>query len=280
MHPSKTILTVFAHPDDEVFGAGGVAAHYAEQGERVVIACVTRGEAGEISDPALATPETIGAVREGELRTAATALGVTDVRMLEFRDAGMAGTPENEDPRTLHRTPPEEATRRMVAVIRAVRPDVVITHDPTGGYGHPDHIATCQYVTAAFDAAGDAAQFPTAGEAWQPARLYYNVVPKSFFKDLREQMQRQGLDTAQWDTSAFEALGVTDEEVTHLIDVSAHFARKQAAFAAHRTQFGADSPIKQMPEALQREVFGREVFVQARPQLNGEFVQQHDLFSY
>lgn len=280
MHSSKTILTVFAHPDDEVFGAGGVAAHYADQGDRVVIACVTRGEAGEISDPALATRETIGVVREEELRTAATALGVTDVRMLEFRDAGMAGTPENEDLRTLHRTPPAEATHRMVALIRAVRPDVVITHDPTGGYGHPDHIATCQYVTAAFDAAGDAAQFPTAGEAWQPARLYYNVIPKSFFKDLREQMQRQGLDTAQWDTSAFEALGVTDEEVTHLIDVSAHFVRKQAAFAAHRTQFGADSPIKQMPETLQREVFGREVFVQARPQLNEGFVQQHDLFSY
>lgn len=278
MPVTQTVLGIFAHPDDEVFAAGGVIAQSVAHGGKVVLACVTRGEEGEISDPALATKENLAAVREQELRTAAAHLGVTDVRFLGFHDSGMAGTPQNEDARTLPRTDPTAATERFVALLRAVQPDIVITHDPTGGYGHPDHIAACHYTTLAFDAAGNAQRFPDAGAAWQPARLFYNVIPKSFFQQLRQQMIDQGVDTSQWDSAGFEERAVADEAITHLIDVRDYYAQKRAAFDAHHTQFGPDSPMRKLPEELQRETFGHEPFIQARPVPMAGFIQQADLW--
>jgi LmbE family N-acetylglucosaminyl deacetylase len=278
MPASQTLLGIFAHPDDEVFAAGGVIARSIAHGIKVVLACVTRGEEGEISDPALATKANLAAVREAELRTAAAHLGVTDVRFLGFHDSGMAGTPQNDDERTLPRTDPTAATERFVALLRAVQPDIVITHDPTGGYGHPDHIAACHYTTLAFDAAGNAQRFPDAGAAWQPAGLFYNVIPKSFFQQLRQQMIDQGLDTSQWDSAGFAQRAVADEAITHRIDVRAYFVQKRAAFDAHRTQFGPDSPMRKLPEESQRATFGYEPFIQARPTPAADFKQQHNLW--
>lgn len=280
MLSTKTLLGIFAHPDDEVFAAGGVIAQSIAQGIHVVLACVTRGEEGEISDPALATKANLAAVREQELRTAAAHLGVSDVRFLGFHDSGMAGTPQNEDERTLPRADPAVATERFVALLRTVRPDVVITHDPTGGYGHPDHIAACHYTTVAFDAAGDATQFASAGAAWQPARLFYNVIPLSFFQQMRQQMIDQGIDTTEWDTAGFAQRAVPDEAITHLIDVRAYYAQTQAAFDAHRTQFGPDNPLRKLTEEVQRQIFGHEPFVQARPAPEPESGQQNDLWRF
>lgn len=164
---NTSILAIFAHPDDELTN-GGTLARYASADVRVVLACATRGETGEISEAHLATRETLGAVRAEELRVAATTLGITDIRFLGYQDSGMTGTPENDDPRSLNRADPEEVVRRVVALIREVRPEVVITHDPTCGYGHPDHIALCRFVTAAFTAAGDDSYAPEVGVGWHP----------------------------------------------------------------------------------------------------------------
>ena len=272
----RTILAVFAHPDDEL-SAGGTLARYAASGANVTLVCVTRGEAGEISDPGLATPETLAEIRTQELLTAAKALGLSDVRFLGFRDSGMVGTPENADPRSFHQAEPAEARRRLVALIRSVKPDVVITHDVTGGYGHPDHLAAYRHVTAAFDAASDPRQFPGEGPPWRPSRLFYTAMLRSFFQKMRETLQAAGVDTSDFDRPEMQRLGYEDADVTTTIDVSDYTDAKQAGFSAHRTQFAADGPFSRLDAETQRAMFAYEHYILARP-VDTELVAADDLF--
>jgi LmbE family N-acetylglucosaminyl deacetylase len=152
--PAARLLVVTAHPDDEVLHFGGLTYLTARAGGQVTLVCATRGEVGEIADTALATTATLGAVRETELRAAAALLGVQDVRLLDYRDSGMAGTPENEHPRAFVRAAEIDVVPLLVRIIREQRPTVVATWAPDGGYGHPDHVAASRHATAAFDLAG------------------------------------------------------------------------------------------------------------------------------
>jgi len=275
---TRSLLAVYAHPDDEVFGAGGTLARYAGQGARVVLACATRGEVGEISDPSLATPDTLGEVRERELREAGKALGIADIRFLGYRDSGMAGAPENDDPRCYYRADPDTAVRQIVALMREIRPQVVITFEPFGGYGHPDHIAVSRYTTAAFDAAGDAARYPDLGSVWQPRRLFYSLIPNRFFRELRERMEQLGLDTSHIRRPDEIPGRPPDEVITTVMDVADFTAAKWAAANAHRTQFGPNSLFRQVPEAMIQQMIAQEYFIQARPNDGSEPVTG-DLFA-
>ena len=134
---SRCLLAVLAHPDDETFACGGTLAKYAAQGVRVALVCATRGEVGEISNPSLATPETLGQVREEELRAACRALGVEDLFILGYRDSGMDGTLDNRHPQALCQADLHEVAGRTVAIIRQLRPQVVLTFDPNGGLRSP-----------------------------------------------------------------------------------------------------------------------------------------------
>lgn len=275
----RTLLAIFAHPDDESFGVGGTLAQYAANGVRVVLACATRGEVGEISDPALATPETLGQVREAELRVACAARSVHELRFLGYRDSGMAGAPDNDDPRSYHRADPEAATRQLVGLIREIKPHVIVTFDPSGGYGHPDHIAVSRYTTVAFDVAGDPGKFPEAGPAWQPQRLFYNAFPRSVFLEMRGRMRALGLDTSEFDRFDAEQLGYRDEQITAVVNVSAQADAKWAALHCHRTQFGANNLFRRLPEAEIRAMMSREYFVQARPAPANGAREPSDLFA-
>ena len=133
----STLLAVFAHPDDESFGAGGMLALHARKGVHVALVCATRGEMGEIADESLATRETLGDVRMVELQKAADTLGVTELINLNYRDSGMAGTADNDHPRAFAGIPEDEVVSRLVGIIRRLKPQVVVTFDPNGGYGHP-----------------------------------------------------------------------------------------------------------------------------------------------
>jgi len=251
-----TILAIFAHPDDELL-SGGTLARYAASGARVVLACAT-GEVGEISEPHLATRETLGAVRAEELHNAVTALGFSELRFLGFRDSGMVGTSENNDPRSLHSFDPQAATERFTALLRDIQPDVVVTHDPTGGYGHPDHIAVYRYTTAAFDALSDG--------PLHASRLFYGVMARSFFEQMGEAMKAAGIDTQPFNNRPDGVpLGISDEEITTSIDVSAQQAAKFTAFEAHRTQFGPQNPMRKMPDELRATMFAKEYFILVRP---------------
>ncbi len=194
-----SLLAVYAHPDDEAFGTGGTIARYAGEGVKTYLVCATRGEVGEISDPSLATPETLGQVREGELRCAAETMGVAELIFLDYRDSGMAGTDENRDPRAFINAPADEVIATLVTIIRRLRPQVVATFEPNGGYGHPDHIAIHRHTVAAFHAAGDGQYRPELGQSWQASRLFYTAIPRSFFIEMRQQLEALGEDTSEFD---------------------------------------------------------------------------------
>jgi N-acetyl-1-D-myo-inositol-2-amino-2-deoxy-alpha-D-glucopyranoside deacetylase len=264
----QTLLVALAHPDDETFGSGGAMARAVDEGHRVVIVCATRGEVGEIADPSLATPETLGQVREGELRAAARALGVTDVRFLGFRDSGMAGTPENAHPEALVNADPDEVVGRLVRQIREVRPDVVVTFEPGGIYGHPDHVTISERVTAAVAAAADASRYPGAGAAHDVARLYYISLPKSVLLEFQRAAKAAGVQWGVADGIQIEK-AVDDEDIDAALDVSAWVERKKAAVAAHATQQGT---VVQMPEGFRDRMFSREWFVLVRGTRDGELL--------
>jgi LmbE family N-acetylglucosaminyl deacetylase len=262
----RTLLASFAHPDDEAFGCGGTLAHYASMGYEVDLVCATRGEVGEISDPALATPETLGEVREQELRCAANTLGLNDVIFLGYRDSGMAGTEDNNDPRAFCRAAEEEVVERLVGIIRKTRPQVILTFEPEGGYGHPDHMAISRHTVSAFHAAADPNAFPAQGPAWQASRLYYPVIPRSFFTEARKHMEAMGIDTSQFGHVQDEIPGWPDEWVNCSMDVSDQIDAKLQALQCHKTQMGTYSFFQGFPTELVKEMLHLEHFAKAWPE--------------
>jgi LmbE family N-acetylglucosaminyl deacetylase len=274
----KRLLAVFAHPDDESFGIGGTLASYASNGTRVTLVCATRGEAGEISDPALATPETLGAVREEELDCAARKMGVDQLIFLGYRDSGMEGWSENADPRAFINAPEREVVGKLVGIMRRVRPQVVVTFEPNGGYGHPDHKAIHRHTVAAFHAAADPEQFPGEGDAWQADRLFYSVIPRSLFRAMRDWLDAQGEDTSDWDQFEEAGRGWPDDEIDVVMDVSANVDAKWAALNCHQTQFGADNLFRRAPQALVQEAISHEHLSLAWPERRPG-LEMDDLFS-
>ncbi len=263
----RKLMAIFAHPDDE--GAiAGTLAHYARHDTEVTLVCATRGEVGEIIDPSLATPETLAEVRQKELETACDLLGIEHLEFLDRRDSGMVGTPENEDPRALVQADPNEVIGQLVGLIRQYQPDVVITFEPFGWYGHPDHQVMSRWATAAYDLVGDAAAYPENGAAWQPKRLFHAVISFSKFQGMIEAAIEAGyLEEAGFgvDIPAEQQLK-TETAVTHLIDIRHLFDTKQAAMMAHRTQFGEDNLFRKIPKELMLKASGNEHFIQVSPE--------------
>jgi LmbE family N-acetylglucosaminyl deacetylase len=261
------LLAIYAHPDDETFGVGATMARYAANGVPVTMVCATRGEVGEIAPGTGATPENLMLYRAQELVDAMAILGVHDVRFLGFRDSGMQGTEENEDQRAFMRAHPDGVVHMLVRLIRELKPAVVVTWDKTGGYGHPDHVATHFHATAAFHAAADAEQFPTAGPPWQAKALFYTTIPVEEFMRLGEQLRERGID--------FGAPGGEDEWMLSqdrlpancVIDVADLYEKKMEALLSHKTQISADDPLARAPEDISRQFFSREFFHRAHPPL-------------
>ncbi|HUS15028.1 MAG TPA: PIG-L family deacetylase [Chloroflexia bacterium] len=253
------ILACYAHPDDEQ-GITGTLALCAEQGIRTALLCATRGELGEISDPALATPETLGAVREQELRNAAAIAHIAQVWFLDYRDSGMAGTDGNQDPHAFVNADPAEAIGAIVRVIREWKPQVIVTFDESGAYGHPDHIAICHWTTAAFHAAGDPGQFPDAGPAWSPARLFYSSIPRSGIRRMREFLGPENIQRSAFRDTDPEKMGMPDEMITHMVDAERMFDIKLASLRCHATQFTENAAFARIPPELMRAWRSKEPF--------------------
>ena len=175
------LLAAFAHPDDEGFGSGGSLAMLVARGAQVTLVCGTNGDVGEISDPALATPENLAQVRQQELRSAMAVTGVADIRFLNYRDSGMAGTEDNEHPNSLHQAEPAKVVQTLLDIIQETRPEIVITHDPSGGYGHPDHRAMCRHTTEAYSLAME-------NREEEQVYLYYVCFPRSSFQRMWRKM--------------------------------------------------------------------------------------------
>ena len=267
--PSLSVLAAIAHPDDESFDCGGTLIMLVDRGARVTLVCATNGEGGDISDPALATRETLAQVRREELRQATEVTGVQDLRFLGYRDSGMAGTVDNNHPNSLCQAEPALVVGQLVSIIREIRPDVVISHDPTGIYGHPDHKAMHSYTTQAFSLAGDVTAYPeylSQGQhIWTPRLLYYFCVPRSNFRRLWQQMQYAGI-TPPFSSVDVESMGSPDEEVTIVVDVSAFVDTKLSAQSCHRTQMNPNGPFAQLPPGMWREFMSTEYYILAIPE--------------
>lgn len=234
------LLTFHAHPDDESSKGPATIARYHDEGVRTVLVCATGGEEGDILNPAMDTPETradLPSVRRAELAAAAQVIGYDEVVMLGFRDSGMAGTPANESPECFARVPLDRAAGELVAVIRRAQPQVVVTYgDDHSGYPHPDHIRTHEVGVAAFSAAGDAAAYPEAGDAWQPLKLYYTAWSRTRMLATHAKFIELGMEspfTEEW-LGRWPA-GV-DEAITTRVEISGWADVRTEALRAHRTQ--------------------------------------------
>jgi LmbE family N-acetylglucosaminyl deacetylase len=187
-------------------------------------------------------------------------MGVAELIFLSYRDSGMAGTPENPDPRAFINAPAEEVVQQLVAVIRRLKPAVVATFEPNGGYGHPDHIAIHRHTVQAFHLAADPGYCPDLGESWQASRLYYSALPRSFFLEIRRLMIEMGMDTQELDTFGDGSGGWPDEEINVVVDVSSTVGDKWQALHCHRTQFGPGNLFRRISEEHVKQLMSKEYF--------------------
>jgi N-acetyl-1-D-myo-inositol-2-amino-2-deoxy-alpha-D-glucopyranoside deacetylase len=175
------LLAVLAHPDDETFGTGGTLALYARRGVKVFLICATRGEVGEVDEEYMKGFNSIADRRVDELRCAAGLLGLTEVIFLDYRDSGMEGSPDNHHPEALTSQPVENVANTIAEHIQRIRPQVLITFDPIGGYRHPDHIAIHKATVRAFELCRDD-KFKTGIKPFVPSKLYFNTFPRGFLR--------------------------------------------------------------------------------------------------
>jgi LmbE family N-acetylglucosaminyl deacetylase len=267
--PSPTgrrLLAVLAHPDDESFGPGGTLALYARRGVEVHLACATRGELGGAPKELLAGHADVGALREQELNCAARHLGLAAVHMLGYRDSGMPGSPDNQHPRALAAAPPDEVAAKVVRLIRQIRPQVVITFDPMGGYRHPDHIAIHRATLAAFHASGDGARFPSGAPPFQPDKLYYHTFDRRFLRVAVRVLRLFGRDPARFGRNAdIDLADIASQDFpTHArVDCREVADVKSRAAACHASQ--GNPPTSGIMGWFFRLAGGRETFMRAHP---------------
>jgi mycothiol S-conjugate amidase len=281
----RTLLVVYAHPDDESFGNAGTLARYAAEGVAVHYACATRGECGGVAPELLNGYADIAALRSAELACAAQTLDLTAVHFLGHRDSGMAGSPDNQHPDALVQAAPDRVAGQVVALIRALRPQVVLTFGPYGGYGHPDHIAIHHATRAAFDAAGDQDRYPeqiVAGlEVWTPARLYYATVGVRLLRTGVAVMRLLGRDPRRAGQNGDVDVQRMVEEttpVTTVVDGGAYLALKERAWRCHRSQLGGAGRFLDMPGPLRRLWMRDEQFTRIVPAWQGG-PRERDLFA-
>ncbi|MFK0262265.1 N-acetyl-1-D-myo-inositol-2-amino-2-deoxy-alpha-D-glucopyranoside deacetylase [Streptomyces angustmyceticus] len=265
---SRRLLLVHAHPDDESINNGVTMARYAAEGARVTLVTCTRGEEGEVIPPELAhlapdRDDTLGEYRVGELAAAMAALGVTDHRFLggpgRYRDSGMMGAPQNERPDAFWQAPLDEAAGHLVAVIREVRPQVLVTYDPDGGYGHPDHIQAHRVAMRGAELAARADFRPELGGAHAIAKIYWNCNPRSVVEEGFARLRAAGHRFPGIATADDVPGVVPDSEVTaSLTGERAHTAAKTAAMRAHYTQIAVDGPFFALSNDLGQPLFGTE----------------------
>ncbi|MFJ2028915.1 N-acetyl-1-D-myo-inositol-2-amino-2-deoxy-alpha-D-glucopyranoside deacetylase [Streptosporangium sp. NPDC087985] len=264
----RRLLLVHAHPDDETIGSGATMAKYAAEGAHVTLVTCTLGEEGEVIPPELAhltadRDDALGGHRIGELAAACAALGVTDHRFLggpgRWRDSGMMGVASNHRGNAFWQADLDEAAGELVKVIREVRPQVLVTYDENGFYGHPDHIQAHRVSLRAFELAADPAF--GEGEPWQIAKFYLTAMARSTMLRVAEAIREA--DVRFFTDDAVEDLpfGCADEDITSEIDGRAHVGRKLDAMRAHATQISVDPPWFALSNNIGQEALAVEHFI-------------------
>ncbi len=236
----KTLLAVLAHPDDESFGMGGTLAKYAASGVVVHLICATRGEAGEVDQEYLEGYSSIADLRVHELNCAVKELGIEPVHMLDYRDSGMTGSDDNQHPGALINAPLDQVAGEIADFIREIKPQVVLTFDPIGGYRHPDHIFIHEAATKAFTLAGDSA-YPGKYAPFQPERLFYHTIPRYFIRFNVRLLKLMGKDPSKYGKNQdidLTQMAVDEFPVHARIRYDDFKDKKAAAAACHASQGG------------------------------------------
>lgn len=265
---ARRLLVAFGHPDDESFGPAGTLARYANEGVAVHYVCATRGESGHADPELLAGYDSVAGLRTGELLCAAGHLGLSSVHFLGYRDSGMENAADNENPASLLQAPLEEVVAKIVRLVRHIRPQVVLTHDPSGGYFHPDHIKVHQATVAAFHAAGDPGRFPeqlAGGLApYQPQKLYFTVFPRGMVQLLVRAMSLLGQDPEAFGRNGdinLKRLADVDQPVTTKIAIGPYLDVGQQAARCHASQTGGHSGwvVRRLARLVRNDRFTRAV---------------------
>nr|WP_231134261.1 N-acetyl-1-D-myo-inositol-2-amino-2-deoxy-alpha-D-glucopyranoside deacetylase [Motilibacter deserti] len=288
----RRILLVHAHPDDETINNGVTMARYAAEGAHVTLLTCTLGEEGEVLVPELAhlaadREDRLGEHRVEELATAMEALGVRDFRFLggpgRWRDSGMMGLTTNDRPDCFWQADLEEAAGLVAEVVREVRPQVLVTYDENGGYGHPDHIQAHRAAMRGIELAADPAFADSEGrEPWQVLKVYWNAMPESRLREGLRRLREAG------DETTFEGMDpegelptfvVPDDQITAAVDGTGYVAAKLAAMRAHATQISLDGPFFALSNNLGDEVWAIEHYRQVRGERAVPGGVEDDLFT-
>lgn len=290
-------MTVHAHPDDETISTGGVMARYASEGNRVICVTCTGGEHGEIVVPELDTPENharLAEIRRDELVRALSHLGAIEHHWLGYRDSGMMGSPENDAAGSFWQADPDEAAGSLVRLVRERRPQVLVSYNDFGGYGHPDHMRAALMTKLAFDRAGDLAAYPEhAAEGlspWQPLKLYETVMDLSRRERFADLIAERGIKT-WWSATEDETVEQRAEREGHMarmaeaqgpvttrVDIVDQLPAKLAAMGEHVTQLPRDGSFLALTVDDWREVGPAELFTLTASTM-GVRLPESDLFA-
>ncbi|HEY47768.1 MAG TPA: GlcNAc-PI de-N-acetylase [Anaerolineae bacterium] len=274
----RRLLAVLAHPDDESFGPGGTLALYASRGVDVHLICATSGEAGEVRPELLQNYDHVQQLRLDELRCATAILGLKDLHLLGFRDSGMPGSPDNLHPEALAAAPIHEVAARITTLIRQIRPQVILTFDPQGGYHHPDHVAVHRTTVEAFYAAGDPNRYPNGLPPFRPQKLYYHVLSHRFLRFVVRMLPIFGIDPRRWGRNAdIDLIEITSRSfpIHARIDIRSVAEIKSKAAACHKSQSGP--PTSGFLSWLTRLTAGSETYMRAYPSASKGLLER-DLF--
>jgi LmbE family N-acetylglucosaminyl deacetylase len=255
LNEGRSLLAIFAHPDDESILAGGTLARHAAMGNCTGLICATRGEWGPISDSMLANYENLGEVRERELRAACEVLGVNWLRFLDLEDGRVSSVlGAEEEIKTLE---------KIVRAVRELRPQTIITFGPDGLYGHPDHIAIGQLASKARVVACDPGVFPQHLDENLTAHgvptIFYATVPHGFYTKILTQLAESGHEAHLWAIPP-EQFGVPLEEITTFVDIAPFIERKIAALRCHQTQLDDHHAFTHLTRELAAKIFCWEFF--------------------
>jgi len=258
----KRLLLVHAHPDDETINNGITMAKYAQEGAKVTLVTCTRGEEGEVLVEELANlasnrDDKLGEHREIELKNAMKLLGIEDYRFLgapdkKWRDSGMIGTPQNERSDVFWQANLEEVAQELVKIILETKPQVLITYDEIGGYGHPDHIKANQVAMKAADLA--------ANQGWKISKIYWNTMPRSVIQNGIEKMKEVGSSFFGAESADELPFAKPDELVSTVIRGVEYVPQKLEAMKAHATQIAVDGPFFALSNNLGLSVWGDEYY--------------------
>jgi len=273
---TKSLLLVHAHPDDETINNGATMAKYVAEGARITLVTCTRGEEGEVLVPELAhlassQDDALGPHREKELAEAMKIIGVSDHRFLGaphriWRDSGMMGTEPNSRSDVFWSANIDDAAQELVKIILEIRPDVLITYDTNGGYGHPDHIQAHRVAMRAAELARSA--------GWSIPKIYWNTIPRSVIEEGIAEMKKIGSDFMGVEKAEDFPFAQPDELVTTVVDGGSFVEKKMAAMKAHSTQISVDGPFFALSNNLGLQVFGNEYYTLVHGEKSGPFDDQ------